>query len=408
MNKLSDLKGDPNSLQRLLLVLGLVSMVLILTLSGIGIYRVSSEAVLSDAEDDGVRIATVLVSQQYKYLFSEGEKNISLNSQELAVFDRQTKNFLHPFAIVKIKVFDLDRVIIYSTDTNIIGMRVEDNIRLDRALSGEIDTHLETKDQVFDLAEEQLLDVDVVEMYLPVNNAAGEIAGSFELYLDVTAYRDDITHRVTSSILILTIILLGVFALSFWVVHKGTGQLKELLTRLRQMASTDSLTGAFNRAAVLQRAEAELSHMGRSELKKSSVNSLGVIMMDLDHFKAVNDTYGHQTGDEVLREMSRRVIATLRDYDIFGRYGGEEFLVLILDCEYEKAMIIAERIRRCLSDVPFKIGENALHITVSLGVTCCLDPTEGFDTTLQRADEALYKAKDSGRNRAVGSEVKEV
>ena len=408
MNKLSDLKGDPNSLQRLLLVLGLVSMVLILTLSGIGIYRVSSEAVLRDAEDDGVRIATVLVSQQYKYLFSEGEKNISLNSQELAVFDRQTKNFLHPFAIVKIKVFDLDRVIIYSTDTNIIGMRVEDNIRLDRALSGEIDTHLETKDQVFDLAEEQLLDVDVVEMYLPVNNAAGEIAGSFELYLDVTAYRDDITHRVTSSILILTIILLGVFALSFWVVHKGTGQLKELLTRLRQMASTDSLTGAFNRAAVLQRAEAELSHMGRSELKKSSVNSLGVIMMDLDHFKAVNDTYGHQTGDEVLREMSRRVIATLRDYDIFGRYGGEEFLVLILDCEYEKAMIIAERIRRCLSDVPFKIGENALHITVSLGVTCCLDSTEGFDTTLQRADEALYKAKDSGRNRAVGSEVKEV
>ncbi len=408
MNKLYDLERDPNSLQRLLLVFGLVSMVLILSLSGIGIYRASSKAMLRDAEDDGVRITTVMVSQQYKYLFSEGEKNIALNSQELTVFDRQTKDFLHPFAIVKIKVFDLDRVIIYSTDTNIIGMRVEDNIHLNRALSGEIDSHLETRNQVFDLAEEQLLDVDVVELYLPINNAAGEIAGSFELYLDVTRYRDDITQRVTSSILILTTILLGVFALSFWVVHKGGKQLKELLTRLHQMALTDSLTGAFNRAAVLQRAKEELLHMGRRELKKSSVISLGVIMVDLDHFKAVNDTHGHQAGDEVLREMSRRMLATLREYDIFGRYGGEEFLVLIPDCDYERALISAERIRRCLSDVPFKIGENALHITASLGVTCCLDPTEGFDTTLLRADEALYKAKDSGRNRAVGSEAKEV
>jgi diguanylate cyclase (GGDEF)-like protein len=408
MNKLSDLKVDPNSLPRLLLVLGLVSMVLILTLSGIGIYRVASEAVLRDAEDDGVRIATVMVSQQYKYLFSEGEKNIALNSQELADFDRQTKDFLHPFAIVKIKVFDLNRVIIYSTDTNIIGMRVEDNIGLDRALSGEIDSHLETKDQFIDLVEEQLLDVDVVEMYLPVNNAAGEIAGSFELYLDVTRYRDDITHRVASSILILTTILLAVFALSFWVVRKGVGQLKELLARLHQMALIDSLTGAFNRAAVLQRAKVELSHMARRELKLPSAHSLGVVMLDLDHFKAVNDTYGHQAGDEVLRELSRRLIATLREHDTFGRYGGEEFLVLTPDCEYEGTMIIAERIRRCLSDVPFKIGENALHITASFGVTCCSDPTEDFDTTLQRADEALYKAKDSGRNRVVGSEVKEV
>ena len=187
MNKLYDLERDPNSLQRLLLVFGLVSMVLILSLSGIGIYRASSKAMLRDAEDDGVRITTVMVSQQYKYLFSEGEKNIALNSQELTVFDRQTKDFLHPFAIVKIKVFDLDRVIIYSTDTNIIGMRVEDNIRLNRALSGEIDSHLETKNQVFDLLRRNLLTPAIDEIRLSTFHhvisrwvLAHQIAGSIE------------------------------------------------------------------------------------------------------------------------------------------------------------------------------------------------------------------------------------
>ena len=165
-HRLDQLEHNPNSLQRLLLVLGVTSMIIILTLSGAGIYRVSTEAVLSDAEEDGVRIAKVMISQQYRYLFSEGDKNIALNNRELALFDQQAKDFLHPFAIVKIKVFNLNREIIYSTDTNIIGMKVQSNARLDRALRGEVDSKLETKDQVVDLAEEQLLDVDVVETYL--------------------------------------------------------------------------------------------------------------------------------------------------------------------------------------------------------------------------------------------------
>ena len=403
-HNLGQLESNPNSLQRLLLVIGVVSMVLILTLTGIGIYHVSTDAVLREAEDDAGRIADVMISQQYKFLFSEGENSTRLNPKELAIFDQQTKDFLHPFAIVKIKAFDLNRVIIYSTDTNIIGMKVDSNIRLDRSLRGEIVSKLETRDRLSDLAEEQLLDVDVVETYLPVYNPAGEIIGSLEFYLDVTRYRKEISSRVSSSILILAAILTVVFALSFWVVRIGAKQLKALLVQLQYMAVTDPLTGAYNRGAVIHRAEEELSLMERRKHKKDT-NSLGVIMMDIDHFKKINDSYGHQAGDDVLLEISHRISASLREYDTYGRYGGEEFLVLIPNCDCDGALNSAERIRCEVADTPIKTGKNTLHITASFGVTCCQDSAEGFDTALQRADDALYQAKHAGRNKTVSSEV---
>ena len=127
-------------------------------------------------------------------------------------------------------------------------------------------------------------------------------------------------------------------------------------------------------------------------------------MIDLDHFKNVNDTYGHQAGDDVLREMATRVKNCLREYDVFGRYGGEEFLVITPDTEFQGTMVIAERIRFELTKTPFISGTQKLSVTASFGVTCFHDSSEGVSTALQRADEALYQAKDEGRNRVIGFE----
>ncbi|WP_417614836.1 GGDEF domain-containing protein [Oceanisphaera sp.] len=401
MHKLSHRERDPNSLQQLLLVCGVVSIFLILSLSWIGIQRAATNSVLIEAEYDSTQIAKLMVAQHYQLLFSDGEQNIAMDNHGLNTFDKTIRDFLHLFGIVKVKVFDLDGVIIYSTDANIIGRRVEDRAGLEKALRGETDSHQMTKEQLIDLYEEQRFDVDVVETYLPVYNTSGEIAGSFEVYLDVTRYRNEISYRVSSSLLLLATILLGVFLLSFWVVSKASKQLKALLTRLEQQATTDTLTGLINRGAVLHRAEEELSRMQRHDLQQKPTHGLGVIMLDIDFFKAVNDTYGHQVGDEVLREMSRRITGCLREYDIFGRYGGEEFLVLIPSCTREEAMLSAERIRGCLAGGPVIIGEYRLEITVSLGVTCCLNPEEGFEAVLSRADHALYEAKHLGRNRMI-------
>jgi diguanylate cyclase (GGDEF)-like protein len=120
-------------------------------------------------------------------------------------------------------------------------------------------------------------------------------------------------------------------------------------------------------------------------------------MIDADHFKRINDTYGHQTGDEVLREISTRCRQTLRSNDVFGRYGGEEFLVVFPETTIDEAGAVAERLRVAVGGQPIQIGDKALEVTVSIGLASHA-PGHDLDKLVERADAALYAAKQSGRN----------
>ena len=143
------------------------------------------------------------------------------------LFDRHIRKFLQPFDIVKIKIYNVESRVIYSTDPAIIGKFDPDNKRLKRALLGDNDSKLEKKNKVIDLAGEQRFDVDVVETYVPVRDAAGKVTGSFEVYINVTKYRAEIRNVVAMSISVLALILFIVFAFSFLIVRRGTLQLKE-------------------------------------------------------------------------------------------------------------------------------------------------------------------------------------
>jgi diguanylate cyclase (GGDEF)-like protein len=164
----------------------------------------------------------------------------------------------------------------------------------------------------------------------------------------------------------------------------------DLQDALRQQATHDGLTGLLNRNSVLGKLEEELSRSGRHS------EPVAVVMADLDRFKSINDTYGHLAGDAVLREAARRLKAASRTYDAVGRYGGEEFLVVLPDCNSLDAWRQSERLREAICAEPFPIEGGSLEVTCSLGVACT-DSTPGA-SLVRAADEGLYQAKGAGRN----------
>jgi two-component system, cell cycle response regulator len=167
----------------------------------------------------------------------------------------------------------------------------------------------------------------------------------------------------------------------------------ELQEELRTQATRDSLTGIWNRGAILENLQRELAR-GVREGKP-----IGVVLADVDHFKRINDTLGHLTGDAVLRETTRRMTAAIRPYDALGRYGGEEFLVVLPGCDSAAALEVAERIRSCVSEAPVTAANGTMTVTISLGVTSICGPSPETDLVIRLVDDALYRAKSSGRNR---------
>jgi diguanylate cyclase (GGDEF)-like protein len=162
--------------------------------------------------------------------------------------------------------------------------------------------------------------------------------------------------------------------------------------QLRVLAARDPLTGILNRRTILERLAAELSRATRQR------GGLTVAMCDVDHFKAVNDTYGHQAGDDVLRGFTASVQAQLRKYDSVGRYGGEEFLVIAPGVRDSGDVGLFERLCARISRVALPTTRGTISITVSIGVASA-DAGSTVDTLLAEADAAMYRAKAEGRNR---------
>jgi len=170
-------------------------------------------------------------------------------------------------------------------------------------------------------------------------------------------------------------------------------KLGETLDQLHRLATHDELTGLLNRR--------ELDRVLTQEAERAVrfAQPLGLLMADLDHFKSINDRHGHPAGDAVLREVARRIRTELRSVDFPGRFGGEEFAVVVVQADTESAAQLAERIRAAVMAAPIALGEGDLSVTISIGVAS-LPPNGGTGPALlAAADQALYAAKRGGRNR---------
>ncbi|SEI11010.1 diguanylate cyclase (GGDEF) domain-containing protein [Rheinheimera pacifica] len=189
-------------------------------------------------------------------------------------------------------------------------------------------------------------------------------------------------------------VALSLIALLLLILFIAALSLKRRNRRLHNLAMTDELTGIANRRRIMLLAEQE-----RVKARDTAL-PLSFLILDLDHFKQVNDRYGHEAGDLALQQFSLTVSSLLREQDHFGRTGGEEFLIVLPDTELQHAEVIAERLRSAVAAICVSNSKNPFSITCSLGITQSR-PDELLNITLGRADDALYQAKDEGRNRAV-------
>ena len=176
------------------------------------------------------------------------------------------------------------------------------------------------------------------------------------------------------------------------MLYDRSFELKAAYKRIEELAELDELTGASNRRCIMRMLEEEIARTTRSG------SPCSVALIDLDWFKRINDAYGHPTGDEVLRTFSITMFANIRSIDRFGRYGGEEFLLVLPDMDAGQAVRALDRLRAIIADLDWSAFSPGMKVTMSAGVAM-LNPNETSDTFLARADSALYAAKAQGRNR---------
>ncbi len=196
--------------------------------------------------------------------------------------------------------------------------------------------------------------------------------------------------------LIDSVVALIVITIAVWVSessrHHVLHQLENARAQLQRLAEIDPLTEVYNRRYFANHARRLLQTPG----------DVTFLTFDIDHFKKVNDKYGHATGDRVLQIVCQRVLHNLRDGDILARFGGEEFVILLPNTDAEVGLHVAERLRRAVAREPFLVGEAQLHITISIGITShsgAVQDVDSFGELLQEADKAMYRAKQNGRNR---------
>lgn len=395
------LSATPDRMVRRYVVGSLISILLVLVSGCYGIYRVTLARVIANAEDSAVSLANAIiddVSDGFATRAADGTPDLAVDAAAVQELDATLRGFLHHFNIIKIKVFNRQARIIYSTDPALIGKTDRGNLRLANALTGRNDAKVVKKEKVLDFQGNEKFDVDVVETYVPVRDSDGRVIGSFELYQDVTRYYRQMTPFVAVSGGIMLAILASWFQIAYVIIRKEAEQLKAAQEVLRTQANTDFLTGTCNRRQLLVRCEEEMSRLERYLSDGPHQGSVGFIMIDIDHFKRVNDTFGHEAGDHVIRELAERIRKEIRQYDIVGRYGGEEFLVVLPQSTVDDVRAVAERLWHSVRSLPVRYGNREIFVTVSLGVAMAAGETH-HEEVIRRADDALYRSKHDGRDR---------
>lgn len=222
----------------------------------------------------------------------------------------------------------------------------------------------------------------------------GDIRGGISVSIPFSPIQHAMNTNRTAIAVLSLLTLLILLGTTYWMFTQLLQQLKIAQHALQEASITDELTGLRNRRYLMQRYHEEFERARRLG------SPLGFFMLDLDHFKSINDNYGHPFGDLVLKSVARTIAESVREYDIASRYGGEEFAVIVSETSRHDMTMLAERIRESIAALSIGNEDVCVRVTISVGVAV-LDAGDSPEALLERADSALYQAKHDGRNRTV-------
>ncbi|HYZ78233.1 MAG TPA: EAL domain-containing protein [Gaiellaceae bacterium] len=379
MRHLLPSRGRPSLLTKFALVSLLPIALLGFGLSQYLEHQVRARA-YADARQSAVLVATALQTQLTPYEFRYG-----LGQSDLIALDRTIAG-LKASGVTSVKLWDGRGRVLYADDRTSIGHAFRPSPRLHRALDGRVAAGMSAGDW----------SGRVYEVVVPLRfGTSGRILGALELYLPYAPIQAAVADDVRTTYAFIASGLLLLWVSIFRLVAGASRKLRRQAEENERLALHDHLTGLPNRSLFLDRVEHALRGSARTG------GGLGVLLMDLDRFKEVNDTLGHHCGDLMLKEVARRLAVVVRPTDTVARLGGDEFALLVPNLTHaEGGVVLAERISRALQD-PFVIDGLPLEAEASVGIA--LHPQHGDDveTLLQRADVAMYVAKETKTHYAV-------
>ncbi|TBR37818.1 GGDEF domain-containing protein [Marinomonas agarivorans] len=353
---------------------------------------------VQNSEDEAVRVA-----HRLERFVIEGFDNrqSDLEHETLAAHFQLTpeiENYLNTaildFNLWKIKLFNQDGTVIYSSEQQDIGSTNKKPYFQNQIAKGIPYTKTGYKTTNRDENTRRY----VVETYVPIMLTHGEFIGAFELYYDITD-RENKLLFLTSEIMSIILWLSFICIMLAIIMGKALNVLRASRTTyeesLLSQATKDKLTGVYNRHSIDEYLEYSVMQFYDSKVEHC------LVMFDVDHFKQVNDAHGHQAGDDVLKNLAKIVQNRLRDTDILGRYGGEEFIVILTNTDDRGGNAFAESLRKLIEETPVATCIGEINITVSLGVGSFADIEDLTPHTLvKKVDEAMYASKHAGRNRS--------
>jgi len=397
--------GMPARLLRHFIERAAFSIVLIVALSALGFHHVFVDELSKFGEETATQLGTLISTTEHDALYPSvtTEQSIRIEPRNYSTFDRRIRPILEAFRIHDLRMFARDGRIVYSTESVEVGTVMANPLLAAAIKQGVAESHIEETHHTgtghrHDHAS------SMVATYAPIL-IDGKIVGAIETYTDVSLIQNRVYSALFSTLAILSVLLGGGFLIIYLPMRHGMQALDRLSGELQVRATTDVLTGLPNRQTVLDALEHEHARIARSAPHRSNPG-LTIAVLDLDRFKSINDTLGHQAGDDVLRQFAQRLQSKLRPYDIAGRTGGEEFLVVFPDTNLTDGLIAAERLRAAVGGTPFTAVDKPLPVTVSVGIATLHNAMERVDALIARADAALYEAKAAGRDRVcVASEA---